>query len=307
MPHVRVAAVDIGTNSTRLLVADVSGERVAEVERHAIVTRLGDRVDETGRLDAAACDRVLAALHEYRERIDALGAERVVAVATSAVRDTSNGPAFRDQVAAETGIDARVIDGAREAALTFAGAAYGGAHSGVPTVVIDIGGGSTEFVVGADGELTFHASTQIGAVRQSERHLLHDPPKPGELAALADEVTAIVGDALPSDTRAEVRRAVAVAGTPTSLAAVDLGLERFDPWKVHGHTLALERLDELASMLAALPLTRRQQVVGLHRDRAVTIVAGAIVLIESLRCFGVDAVAVSEHDILYGMVLSTAA
>jgi exopolyphosphatase/guanosine-5'-triphosphate,3'-diphosphate pyrophosphatase len=303
---VRVAAVDIGTNSTRLLVADVADGQVSEVERKSIVTRLGHRVDHTGRLDAEACQRVLAALHEYRERIEALGAQRVTAVATSAVRDTANGPAFRNRVATETGIEARVIDGAQEATLTFAGAAYGGAHRDEPTVVIDIGGGSTEYVVGADSELTFHTSTQIGAVRQSERHLRSDPPTAGELEALAGEVRELVCDAVPSQVRETVVRAVAVAGTPTSLAAVDLELEQFDPWKVHGHVLSLDRLEELLAMLAPLPLKQRQQVVGLHRDRAVTIVAGAVVLVQSLRCFEVETVEVSEHDILYGMVLRAA-
>jgi exopolyphosphatase/guanosine-5'-triphosphate,3'-diphosphate pyrophosphatase len=303
---VRVAAVDIGTNSTRLLVADVAGGRVDELARHSIVTRLGDRVDQTGILDAAACERVIAALTEYRERIDELGADTVTAVATSAMRDTANGAEFRDRIASTTGIQANVIDGDTEAGLTFAGASYGGAHDLEPTVVIDIGGGSTEFVIGAGGKLSFHTSTQIGVVRQSERHLLDDPPAAGQIAALADEVAAIITDAVPRDHRAVVERAVSVAGTPTSLAAIDLELERFDPWKVHGHTLPLATIEELTLMLSALPLAQRRHVVGLHPDRAPTIVAGGVVLAQSLRCFEVDVVRVSEHDILYGMVLDAA-
>ncbi len=303
----KIAAIDIGTNSTRLLVADVAGGRIEELARRSIVTRLGDRVDESGRLDDEACERVIAALAEYRERIDEIGVTQVVAVATSAVRDAVNGPAFRERILRETGIDARVIDGAAEAQLLFAGAGYGGANDGEPTVVIDIGGGSTEYVVGAGGELRFHASTQIGAVRQSERYLHSDPPAAAELAALADEVVAIVTDAVPDTVRASASRAVAVAGTPTSLAAVDLELERFDPWKVHGRTISLATLEELLEMLAELPLAERRDVRGLHPDRAATIVAGAVVLVESLRCFGLDAVEVSEHDILYGMLLEAAA
>lgn len=302
----RVAAIDIGTNSTRLLVAEVAGGRVEELARRSIVTRLGDKVDESGRLDDEACERVLAALAEYREHADEIGVARLVAVATSAVRDAANGSSFRDRIERETGIDARVVDGAEEARLLFAGATYGEARAAEPTVTIDIGGGSTEFVIGAGRELRFHASTQIGAVRHSERYLHSDPPAADEVAALADEVAAIVENAVPEAERAAVSRAVAVAGTPTSLAAVDLELEQFDPWKVHGHTISLGTLEELLEMLAAMPLAERREVRGLHPDRAATIVAGGVVLAQSLRCFGLDAVEVSEHDILYGMVLETA-
>lgn len=302
-----VAAVDIGTNSTRLLVASVTDGHVEELIRRSVVTRLGDRVDETGELSEEACERVLAALREYRAQIDEFGATRVLAVATSAMRDTANGPGFRDRIAVETGIEAQVIDGGAEARLTFAGAAYGGTHAGEPTVVIDIGGGSTEFVIGAGGELHFHTSTQIGAVRHSERYLRSDPPTAHELAAMADEVAAIIAAAVPEAHREAVSRAVSVAGTPTSLAAIDLRLEQFDPWKVHGHTLTLATLEDLLQLLAAIPLAERRLVTGLHPDRAATIVAGAVVLVQSLRCFGLDAVEVSEHDILYGMVLAAAA
>lgn len=300
----RIAAIDIGTNSTRLLVADVVDGQITEQLRRSVVTRLGDRVDQTGELDGAACQRVLTVLREFRAQIDELSAERLVAVATSAMRDTTNGAEFRDLIASTTGISADVIEGDQEARLTFAGASHSAqaAHD-APTLVIDIGGGSTEFVVGSGTALDFHTSTQIGAVRQGERYLRTDPPTADELTALGDEVQLIIAAQVPPDARSLAARAVAVAGTPTALAAVDLQLEKFDPWKVHGHVLTLATVEALLAKLASLPLAQRKEVTGLHPDRAGTIVAGAAILLASMRSFGLAAVEVSEHDILYGLLL----
>ncbi|MBJ7347315.1 MAG: hypothetical protein JHC87_01955, partial [Thermoleophilaceae bacterium] len=256
----------------------------------------------------AACQRVLTVLREFRAQIDGLGAERVVAVATSAMRDTTNGAEFRDRIASETNINADVIEGDQEARLTFTGASYSAAAANdAPTLVIDIGGGSTELVIGRGDQLDFHTSTQIGAVRQGERHLHSDPPSAGELGTLGDEVQMMIAAAVPPDVLTLARQAVAVAGTPTALAAVDLQLEQFDPWKVHGHTLPIETVEALLAQLAALPLAQRKNVTGLHPDRAGTIVAGAAILLATMRSFGLAAVEVSEHDILYGLLLRAAA
>ena len=182
----RVAVVDIGTNSTRLLVADVApdgdgGGDLTELDRRSTVTRLGQDVDATGRLADEAVDRVVAVLSEYRDAIDAADAECTVAVLTSAVRDAENGAAFLDRVRDDFGFDARTISGEEEARLTFAGATgERDADAPEPVVVIDIGGGSTEFVVGEGGDVVFHVSTQTGAVRQTERHVRTDPPAPAE-------------------------------------------------------------------------------------------------------------------------------
>lgn len=306
----RVAAIDIGSNSTRLLVADVEHGGIDELFRRSVVTRLGDRVDETGLLGEAACERVYAVIEDYRDQFTAAGAgaERVRGVATSAVRDAANGDDLRREIARRCGIEIDVIDGDREAQLTFAGASTAGSvGAGGRGVVIDIGGGSTEFIVGDDGALSFHVSTKIGAVRQSERHLHSDPPSAGELAALLDEASGIIAAEVPEDFRRGVTRGIAVAGTPTVLASVDQQLEVFDPWKVHGYMITRAACERLLAMLAALPLAERREVVGLHPDRAPTIVAGAAILLAAMTAFDLPAIEVSEHDILYGLALEIAA
>jgi exopolyphosphatase / guanosine-5'-triphosphate,3'-diphosphate pyrophosphatase len=307
---VRVAVVDIGTNSTRLLVADVERSAdgrpagVTELDRRSIVTRLGQGVDATGALQDEAVERVVGVLAGYRAAIDALRADRTVAVLTSAVRDAANGPAFAARVRDEFGLDARTLPGAEEARLTFMGATSerpAGAPS--PVVVIDIGGGSTEFVVGEGGEPTFHVSTQSGAVRQTERHLHSDPPTSGELDAMRAQVASIIETEVPAEVRARTRAAIAVAGTATSLAAIDQKLEPYDPGRVHGYVLTLERAREALDRVAAMTDEERRHVPGLDPARAPTIVAGATHLVQALQAFGLDSTAVSEHDILRGAAL----
>jgi exopolyphosphatase/guanosine-5'-triphosphate,3'-diphosphate pyrophosphatase len=286
-----VAVIDIGTNTTRLLVAEVEDGEVVELERRTTITSLGQGVDETGRLADVAMDRVAEAIAAYREAIDRLGVEKVVATATSAMRDAQNGPGFRDYLKERFGIEARTISGDEEARLTFLGATAG-RNDDRDTVVIDIGGGSTEYVLGKAGEdPSFHVSTQMGSVRHTERFLHTDPPKPEELQALADDVRATVPEL-------EAEHAIAVAGTATSLAAID-GAE-----EVHGYRLTLGACERIAAMLAALPVEERRDVKGLHPDRAPTIVAGAVILTESVRALGLEEVEVSDRDILHGAALS---
>jgi exopolyphosphatase / guanosine-5'-triphosphate,3'-diphosphate pyrophosphatase len=302
----RVAVVDIGTNSTRLLVADVADDgTLIELERRAKVTRLGDRVDQTGVLDDGAMERVHATLAEYRAIIDGWRVERAVAVLTSAVRDAANGGAFLARVRAQgDALDARVIAGDEEARLTFRGATSERAPADTaPTVVIDIGGGSTELVVGSGDEVIFHVSTQAGVVRHTERHLATDPPTPAQLDALAADVRSIFEQAVPREAREAARAAIAVAGTATSLGAIDLDLECCSANKVHGHVVSLAACRRILVRLAALPESQRRAVRGLHPDRAPTIVAGVVMVIEALRVFGLDATAVSDHDILRGAAL----
>jgi exopolyphosphatase/guanosine-5'-triphosphate,3'-diphosphate pyrophosphatase len=304
---VRIAVVDLGTNTTRLLVADVVDGRVEEVIRRNTVTRLGEKVDSGGELIEPAMQRVFEAVAGYREAIDELQAERTVAVATSAVRDASNGDYFQDQLRERFDIEARIISGDEEARLTFAGATSERSPDGDPLLVLDIGGGSTEFVVGIPGEEPgFHVSTQAGSVRQTERHIDSDPPDPAEVEELAADVRGIIEAKVPADVRSGVRDGVAVAGTPTSLAAIDQRLDPYDSAKVHGYRLELEACEQILGMLAALPEPERRKVIGLHPDRAPTIVAGAVILVESMRAFGLDSIEVGEHDILYGMALSAA-
>jgi exopolyphosphatase/guanosine-5'-triphosphate,3'-diphosphate pyrophosphatase len=342
----RIAVVDIGTNSTRLLVADVEDGAVVELERRTVVTRLGEGVDATGRLSEAAMARVTETVGAYREAIDRLGASEVVAVATSAMRDAENGPAFRDHLRERFGIDARTISGDEEARLTFRGATAGrvpapgsptrdaaaeGGDEGVGGVpagddggeglgavpaaggagalitVIDIGGGSTEYVAGGPGrDPEFHVSTRMGSVRHSERFLESDPPAHDELAALSADAERIVKDEVPADVRERTDRFIAVAGTATSLAAIDQELDPYEPERVHGYRLGLAACERMLAMLACLPLDERRRVTGLHPDRAPTIVAGAVILVESIRAFGLDGVEISEADLLHGAALTAA-
>jgi exopolyphosphatase/guanosine-5'-triphosphate,3'-diphosphate pyrophosphatase len=302
----RVAVVDIGTNSTRLLVADVSDDgHLTERERRTKVTRLGDKLDQTGVLSDEAMERVLATLVEYRTVIDREGAERAVAVLTSAVRDAANGEDFLVRVRAQSnGLDARVIAGDEEARLTFRGAtSERAARDATPTLVIDVGGGSTELVVGRGGDVSFHASTQAGVVRHTERHLASDPPTPSELRALAADVRETYARAVPERVRRTPRAAIAVAGTATSLGAIDLVLEHYSTDLVHGHVVPLTACRRILERLAALSEAQRREIRGLHPDRAPTIVAGVVMVVEALELFDLDAIVVSDHDILRGAAL----
>jgi exopolyphosphatase/guanosine-5'-triphosphate,3'-diphosphate pyrophosphatase len=300
----RVAVVDIGTNSTRLLIAEPDGRgALRELERRSEITRLGEGVDRSGELGEAPQARVFKVLDAYDELIAAHDAERRIAVLTSAVRDAANGAQFTERVRREHGLDGRTLSGDEEAELTFAGATAGRDGDG-RLLVIDIGGGSTELVVGAGGDVAFHVSTQNGVVRHTERHLHDDPPARTQMEELSEAVAADFERRVPADVRESVTAAVAVAGTATSAAAIDVGVEPYDPARVEGHELSLARLQEIRDRLAALPLEERRRVAGLHPDRAPTIVAGVLILLEALRTFGLDRVQVSERDILWGAALA---
>jgi exopolyphosphatase/guanosine-5'-triphosphate,3'-diphosphate pyrophosphatase len=341
---VRVAVVDIGTNSTRLLIADVDSatQAVEPLLRRSEVTRLGHGVDSAGSLEEEAIARVLDTLADYRSAIDEHDCAANLAVLTSAVRDAANGADFAARVHRDYGLDAKVLSGEEEAQLTFLGAMSdrpangnsaepgaglstepgsgravepgsgprvepGSGQAAEPTVVIDIGGGSTEFVVGLGRTAGFHTSLHAGVVRMSERHIHSDPPAPKELQALALDVRRTFLDGLPPEERAPVRRGIAVAGTATSAAAIDQELDPYDPDRVHGYSLQLATVELLLARLADMSEEERRRVVGLHPDRAPTIVAGMILLGEALRAFELDHVEVSERDILFGGALRLAA
>ncbi len=296
----RVAVVDIGTNSTRLLVAEVGGGELRELARESIVTRLGEGVDATGRLGDEPQARVFAALDSFAPAIE--GAAVRTAVMTSAVRDAANGAEFAATVRDRYGLEAATLSGDEEARLTSLGATV--TRPGDETVlVIDIGGGSTELVVGAGDDLVFHVSTQVGVVRHTERHLHTDPPTADELAALAEDARTAIEAAVPADVRPMPIVAVGVGGTATQLASIDLGLVEHDRDQVEGHVVSRERLEELRDRLAALPLAERREVTGLDPARAPTIVAGATILREVLGAFALDGFEASERDILWGVAL----
>jgi len=299
--------VDIGTNSTRLLVADVdpATRTLGEVERRSIVTRLGEGVDGTGALGDAPMERVFAALAEYAAAIAEHGATATIAVMTSAVRDAANGGVFAAAVRERHNLEARTLSGDEEARLTFLGATAARANEpGERLLVIDIGGGSTELVIGEGGDVAFHVSTQVGVVRHSERHLHSDPPTRAELDALAADAGPALAAAVPEEERERVTAAVAVAGTATQAAGVDLGHR---PAEVEGHRLSLPTLRAMLDRLAGLPLAERREVPGLDPARAPTIVAGVVVLAQALTAFGLDEVEASDRDILWGAALELAA
>jgi len=303
----RVAVVDLGSNTTRLLIADVSDGEVKELDRRTEITALGQGVDANGRLGDDAIGRVTDAAASYREAIDAAGVERTLTVATSAVRDAANGEALCEQLHERFGLEVTTLTGEEEARLTFLGATSRRSPGVDPVTVIDIGGGSTELVVGVTGaQPTFIVSTQSGSVRQTDRHLHTDPPTGDELAALHRDAREIFAGAVPLALRGSVRAGIAVAGTATSLAAIDQELDRYDPERVEGYRLELQACERMLAMLASLPVEERREVTGLEPARAPTIVAGVAILVEAIRAFGLESVAVSEADILHGAALRAA-
>jgi exopolyphosphatase / guanosine-5'-triphosphate,3'-diphosphate pyrophosphatase len=288
----RVAVVDMGTNSTRLLVADVDGTRVREVERRSTVTRLGRGVDLSGNLSTDAIDEVA-------------GVVRVTAIATSAVRDAGNADAFIAELRERFALDSRILSGDDEAQLTYQGSCCEGESSG-GTLVIDIGGGSTEVIAGSGPVVISSCSLHCGTVRHTERYLRSDPPGASELEDLATDVRGLIDAELPVDERPEAQLGIGVAGTPTSLAAIDLQLVPYDPEAVQGHRLGLGSIQRMCSELSSMPLVARRRVPGLHPDRAPTVVAGVVILIQLMRAFDLAEIEVSEHDILYGAALEAA-
>jgi exopolyphosphatase/guanosine-5'-triphosphate,3'-diphosphate pyrophosphatase len=302
---VRVAVIDIGTNSTRLLISDVEGANAEQVERRTTVTNMGRGVDHTNLICADAVEDVCRVIADYMARYEEMGAERVMAIATSAVREAANGEAFIAELRERFDLDTRLLTGEEEAHLTYLGATAHRAE-GEPTLVFDIGGGSTELIVGTGMHVGFHTSLQAGTIRQSERHLTSDPPDPHELEDLASEVRNLIDGAVAEQPAAAPTRAIAVAGTPTSLAAVDQALEPYDPGRVHGYRLGMRKIQRMLSKLSSLPLAERLRVPGLHPGRAPTIVAGAVILVQVMRAFGLEEIEVSELDILHGSALSAA-
>jgi exopolyphosphatase/guanosine-5'-triphosphate,3'-diphosphate pyrophosphatase len=288
----RVAAIDLGTNTTRLLVADVADGRVDEVSRRTTITRLGEGVDARRRLLPLPITRVRNCLADYRRELESLGAERALLVATSAVRDAENGEAFLGEIEWSYGFSTRLLTGDQEAELTLRG--VGGIDD--ETTVVDIGGGSTELIQSGS-----HSSTDLGSVRLTERFLDSDPPSEDELAALTAAIRATL-----AERNGEATHGIGVAGTVTSLAALDLGLVEYDSERVHGHRLSDVAVEEQLERLAALPLAERREVPGLEPERAPVIVAGAAILREVMRHLGLREIEVSERDILDGAALEAA-
>jgi exopolyphosphatase/guanosine-5'-triphosphate,3'-diphosphate pyrophosphatase len=279
----RVGAIDLGTNTTRFLVADVDDGRIEEVLQREQITRLGEDVHARRRLLPLPIARVRNVLTDYRREIESLGAERVLVVATSAVRDAENGEAFLGEIEWSYGFATRLLSGEEEAALTLRGVG----DVSPETLVFDVGGGSTELIL--DGHA---ASLDVGSVRLTDLY--------GEdIDAIAAHVAPLLPELEPAD-------AIGVAGTVTSLAAQDLGLGEYDRDRVHGHVLTLDAVEHQLARLAALPLDERRRLPALEPERAPVIVAGATIVREVLRRYGLGAVRASEHDLLHGVALAAA-
>jgi len=291
---VRVGVVDLGTNSTRLLVADVEEGRVDEVVRRTEITRLGEGVDERRKLLPLPIARVRNVLTDYRRELEGLGAERTLAVATSAVRDAENGEAFLGEIEWSYGFATQLLSGGDEASLTLRGVSEGRTVD-PGTLVLDVGGGSTELIT--EG---FATSLDLGCVRLTERFLGSDPPTREELDACAAAVWHALPPLSPSS-------AIGVAGTITSLAALDLELAEYDPERVHGHRLSHKAVEDHLTHLASLPLAERRELPPLEPERAPVIVAGAVIVGEVLARYGLDAIEASERDLLDGAAHAAAA
>ncbi|MBX6750095.1 MAG: Ppx/GppA family phosphatase [Micromonosporaceae bacterium] len=337
----RVAAIDCGTNSVRLLVADVpaAGAGLVDVVRTMQIVRLGQGVDRTGRLDPDAIERVRVVLADYARQITQLGAQRVRMVATSATRDASNAADFRDMVLATLGAPPEVITGDEEARLSFLGATRGlPADAQPPYLVVDIGGGSTEFVLGGpsmprpsgpdmttvDGSTTVNKSTRgdvpatvddrvtvthavsvdIGCVRMTERHLLDDPPTPEQIAAAEADIAATVDRALAVVPGHQARTLIGLAGSVTTVAALALHLPAYDPKAIHHSRIAYADVAAVTRTLLTLSQAERLALPPMHPGRADVIGAGALILRVIMEKVGADSVVVSEHDILDGIALS---
>lgn len=298
----RVAAIDIGTNTVLLLVAERQGDALLPILERATVTRLGEGVDRTRRLHDAACERTLTCLTQYAAALRQLGVAALDAVGTSALRDAEGGKKFVAQAEAALGVAPRVIDGHEEARLTFAGALSGLPQNG-PITVFDIGGGSTEIVVGArcaDGarQITSAVSLNIGSVRLFERHLNDDPPHFDQLQRIEREISSALAEVpRPSATGT----LVGVAGTITQLAALELELRHYDAARVHGQTLTRAAVERLVERLTSLDIVQRRALPGMDPGRADVILVGGAIARAVLQWAGATELVVSDRGVRWGL------
>jgi exopolyphosphatase / guanosine-5'-triphosphate,3'-diphosphate pyrophosphatase len=320
----RVAAIDCGTNSIRLLIADLQPERdhgsagtghpapLTDVTRQMRIVRLGEGVDRTGRLSAAALDRTMTALREYAGLIAEAGPAAVKMVATSATRDAADSQEFTDRVSEILGVAPEVITGDEEAWLSFTGATRELAGTPLaaegscppPYLVTDIGGGSTEFVLGGPDGMDGARSVNIGCVRLTERHLHGDPPLPSQVTATIEDIDAALGQAAAAVPAEKARTLVGLAGSVTTVAAIALDLEEYDSARIHHARIPAAQVHEISGRLIAMTRAERAAIPVMHPGRVDVIGAGALILDRIMTRFGFAEVLVSEHDILDGIAWS---
>lgn len=300
----RVAAIDCGTNSIRLLIADVVDNKIIDVVRTMIIVRLGEGVDQTREFSHAALTRTFAAVDVYAGLIAEHKPEVVRFVATSASRDVSNRAEFFAGVKERLGIEPTVISGDEEARLSFLGATAGLAElpdaPAAPYLVIDIGGGSTEFVVGEFAP-TAAISTDVGCVRMTERHFHDDPPTAQQISDATQDVDAAIATAASVVPLEDVHSLIGLAGSVTTIAALALNLQSYDPTKIHGSRISAEKVHEIAQELLSMTRAQRAGLGPMHEGRVDVIGGGALVLDRIMQVTGLSQVVVSEHDILDGI------
>jgi exopolyphosphatase/guanosine-5'-triphosphate,3'-diphosphate pyrophosphatase len=307
-PTNRIAAIDLGTNSIRLLVTKAHRDEglIGELARDMVITRIGEGVDSSGRIEPAALQRTIQVMRRYVRRARALGAERIHLAATSAVRDAKNRDELAQAVLGYTGEPMEVLSGAEEARTTFLGATrglrLGGADAGAPYLVMDIGGGSTEFVLGRDGPQAW-ISTQMGSVRLTERFAKSDPPSPEELARIEEEVDDFLAEAERAVPVRSARTLIAVAGTSTTVQAISKGMIEYDPTEIHGSVLSARDAERVAGMLADMTTRERRAIPVMPPGREDVIPAGATILVRAMRRWGFEQATLSESDILDGLAL----
>ena len=305
----RVAAIDCGTNSIRLLIADVDPDRatLSDVDRRMEIVRLGQGVDTTGRLAPEALDRTLKALSGYAGLIESHRAEAVRMVATSATRDAANADEFTRRVTEVLGAGPEVLTGDEEARLSFLGAtAELGPSVPAPYLVTDIGGGSTEFVLGQDGRVASALSVNIGCVRMTERHLRDDPPSPAQIEAATADIDAAIARAAAVVDASRARTLVGLAGSVTTIAGIALDLPGYDPERLHHSRIPAARVHAVTTRLLAQTRAERARIPVMHPGRIDVIGGGALILDRIMIRLGLTEVLVSEHDILDGIALSIA-
>ena len=296
----RVAAIDCGTNSIRLLVADISGDNFREVARDMEIVRLGQGVDKTGQFDPAAIERTLKATRRYAEVIASKGVEKIRFCATSATRDATNRALFIDGVREILGIEPEVIPGTEEAALSFMGATKELRASDGPFLVVDIGGGSTEFVLGTDS-VQAAKSVNIGCVRMSERHLTSQPPTQAQIDAATADIDAAILDAGSLVDFSQASTLVAVAGTATTVAAAALNLPEYDRYAIHLSRISAEKVHSVAQMFQGMTRDKISALGYMHPGRVDVITSGSLVLSRVMTLTGAREFVASESDILDGI------
>ena len=299
----RVAAIDCGTNSIRLLIADISDGNFREIIREMEIVRLGQGVDATGQFDPEAVERTLNATRKYADLIRSKGVEKIRFCATSATRDASNREIFIDGVKEILGIEPEVIPGSEEAALSFIGATKELKHAEAPYLVVDIGGGSTEFVLGTE-EVKYAKSVNIGCVRMAERHLKVSPPKPLDVQNAIADIDKAIFEASHIVPLTEAKTLIAVAGTATTVAAAALNLDQYDRYAIHLSRIPTERVLEVAQRFSLMKRDELAALPYMHPGRVDVIAAGAIVLSRVMVATGAKEFVASESDILDGMAWS---